>query len=111
MLIIREITYIALASIIIEKYEPVHVFNVGDHTMWESCGTIKYGEVMAVIPPGEFPPVMEELPGFTFRSFGGGGARNEVSYLIARDLKGNEKVRRLYWPCTKWLVKIENGTK
>lgn len=109
MLIIREITYIRLESIPIWKSEMEHVLDVGDNVTWKSCGTIKKGEVMAIISPGGFPPVIEELPGFTFRSFGGGGPRKEVSYLIASNLKGSETVRKLYWPCTKWLVKIQRS--
>lgn len=99
------ITFSSLPEVRCEKCEPEHKFDLGDIVRWESCGTQKIGEVVAIVPPGETPPVLEELPCYSFKSFGLGSPRKSVSYLVAVTVC-KSKIRRLYWPVTFWLSKV-----
>ena len=102
---IRMITFNSLPEVGPDKHEIEHVFNLGDMVQWESCGTVKRGEVVAIVPPGEYPPTLEELPGFSFKSYGFGQPRKTTSYLIGVTVC-RSKIRRLYWPTVSWLVKL-----
>jgi len=100
------ITFNTLPEVVPHKNEIEHIFDIGDMVQWSSCGTRKVGEVVAIVPAGESPPVLEELPCYSFKGFGAGGPRKVTSYLIAVTVK-NSKIRRLYWPSIIWLKKYE----
>ena len=88
--------------------EPEHEFNVDDQVEWISSGTTKQGTVVAIVMPGEFPPLLEDSNEYLFKSYGYGGPRKEVSYMVALDLIGRCRKRKLYWPCVSQLRKV-NG--
>lgn len=111
MFVIREIKYAALCDVIPEKEEDICKFEIGDKVMWRSSGTFKTGDVIAIVPAGEVPLMAEPMKGYSFRSFGCGGARREISYIVGLHPKRHEKIIRLYWPCVKWLIKMKDGTK
>lgn len=111
MFVIREIKYAALCEVLPDKEEDAGEFKVGDKVSWLSSGTLKTGDVIAVVPVGEVPLLVEPLAGYSFRSFGCGGPRKEISYVVGSHLKKNERIIKLYWPCTKWLSKMKDGTK
>ena len=105
---IRSTEFECLVQVSIIKPEPEHEFNIDDRVEWESSGTIKQGSIVAVVGPGDFPPLLEYSDGFLFKSYGYGGPRKEVSYMVALDLTGRCRKRKLYWPCVSQLRKI-NG--
>jgi hypothetical protein len=102
---IRMIVLAPLMEVIPEKKEIEHEFDLGDIVEWTSSGTTKIGEIVAIVPAGEFPPVLEQMPGYSFRSFGCGNPRKVVSYMIAVTV-GKSKIKRLYWPASLWLKRI-----
>lgn len=105
---IRSIEFECLCQVVITKTEPEHELNIDDRVEWESSGTIKQGSVIAIVNPGEFPPLLEDSDNFMFKSYGYGGPRKEVSYMVALDLIGRCRKRKLYWPVVSQLRKI-NG--
>ena len=105
---IRSIEFECLVQVSITKPVLDHEFNIDDRVEWESSGTIKQGSVVAIVGAGDFPPLLEDSDEFLFKSNGFGGPRREVSYMIALDLIGRCRKRKLYWPCVSQLRKI-NG--
>ena len=105
---IKSIEFECLVQVSIKRPEIAHEFNIDDRVEWISSGTTKQGTVISVVMPGESPPLLEESPEFIFKSNGFGGPRREVSYMIALDLIGRCRKRKLYWPCVSQLRKI-NG--
>jgi len=109
MISIKIICFQQLEPVTFRRPEIEHKYDVGDLVKWKSCGTVKEGEIMAVVPPGYYPPVFEfeDLPDFSSKSFSGGAPRKSVSYLIALIPKGRCRVRRLYWPHVEHLNRIK----
>jgi len=107
---IRTVAFPPLPEVVPGKRGAEHEFDLGDLVQWSSCGTTKFGEVVAIVPPGEFPPVLEQMPGYSFKANGCACmARKKVSYFVAVTVP-RSKIRRLYWPCSKLLRKID-GTQ
>jgi hypothetical protein len=87
-------------------------FSVGERVRWSSDGggyrTVKEGEVMVVVPPGQTPRAAAG-PGFSWTfyrvMFDGRDMRTraEESYLVRVPARSAKAKDRLYWPRTMWL--------
>jgi hypothetical protein len=106
MITVKQVVYEPLDKVCCGHTPCDHEFCVGDEVYWDSCGTRKEGYVIAVIPPGKFPPTLEEFKDYSFRANGYGGIRKELSYLIAIPAKSDKCCTRLYYPHVKWLKKL-----
>ena len=80
-------------------------FSIGERVIWESAGKEKQGEIIYIVQPGYYPPLMEFESGFSFRAFGYGSPRKKISYIVALDPR-RKKIRPCYWPCAKLLKRI-----
>lgn len=106
---VRQVEFCSLDPVVIEKPCVDCEFKIGDRVYWDSSGTRKEGTVVVVIKPFEFPPTIEANPGYEFKSFGFGRPRRKVSYMIVLDLIPGHRKRKLYWPTTSQLRRV-NGT-
>lgn len=85
--------------------------NVGQKVQWKSSGTIKQGEIIAVVKPNEYPTeTFDRLglqeKGMRFNAYGGGQPRNNESFLVALHETKKARTQKLYWPLVSLLVPI-----
>jgi len=106
MITVRQVVYDSLSEVVIPKQEENHRFNTGDIVTWESNRTIKTGEVVAIVPPFEVVPPIDEMAGFSFSHLGYGVVRRIESYVVAIPMQKRCKVRQCYWPLTSQLRKV-----
>jgi hypothetical protein len=91
---------------------------VGQKVEWVSGGTIKEGEIVAIVPSSTAKSCKNGMDiyrdlnlveqGFSFHSYGGGCPRNEISYLVALHEPKKKRVisGKIYWPRASQLEKI-----
>lgn len=95
---------------------------IGDKVEWFSSGTKKQGEIVAVVPKYDsftrktgmdiFRDLNLEEKGFSFKQYGGGCPRKEVSFLVSlyEPKKKAGSIKKIYWPNAKQLKFIESYT-
>ncbi len=76
------------------------VFKLGDIVSWisqaQGCTRKKVGEIVEVVPPGEYPDRDRFLP--LYKGSGVGLCRDHESYVVeARQVSGR-KTKKIYWP-------------
>lgn len=99
-----------------KSVKPVPEFKVGDEVVWESQAggstRAKAGRVAFVVQGGDKSGdaarkfIFDKVKAGTHRStFGGGGYRPDVSYIVEVDGASPKAKKVLYWPIAKKLEK------